>query len=97
MILKIFSVYDVKAEAYLPPFYVASKGAAVRSFSDAASDPTHNFCKHAEDFTLFELGEFNDETGRIVTLDAFIPLGTALEHMRTADVGAHAPSVMRVK
>lgn len=97
MLLKIFSVFDSKAEAYLPPFYVASKGAALRSFSDAASDPTHNFCKHSGDFTLFEIGTFDDGDGLIVPYAVFVNLGTALEHRRNVDVGAGAPSVLRVK
>lgn len=82
MILKIFSVYDSKAEAYLPPFFVASKGAAIRMFSDACNDVGHNFFKHAEDYTLFELGEFDDLTGNIHVLKAHVCLGGALEFLR---------------
>lgn len=63
MKLKVFSVYDAKAFAYLPPFFIAEKGMAARAFSEAVENPQHQFGKHPEDFTLFYLGEFDDQTG----------------------------------
>lgn len=80
MILKVFAIYDSKAEAYLPPFFCSSKGVAIRMFSDAASDGTHNFCKHSSDYTLFELGSFDDNSALFLMHPAPVPLGTALEH-----------------
>lgn len=59
------SVFDLKVNAYMPPFYVRSKLEAVRSFSDAVGDATSQFCKHPEDYTLFQLGWFNDATGEL--------------------------------
>lgn len=65
MILKIFTVYDQKAKAFLPPFFMAQRPAAERAFSDCVNDDTHQFGKHPEDYTLMEIGEFNDESGII--------------------------------
>lgn len=80
MIYKVFTVYDSAAEAYMTPFFVVATGQALRSFGDAASDPAHDFGKHAADFTLFEIGRYDDATGRIEMLDAHVNLGTALEY-----------------
>ena len=63
MKLKIYSVYDSKAQAYLQPFYMPSRGAALRAWGDAVNDNNGQFKKHAGDYSLFELGEFNDENG----------------------------------
>lgn len=76
--LKIFTVYDSKAEAYLQPFYALATGAAIRMFETAASDPEHKFNQHAADFTLFELGQFDEQTGKIEILSAHLNLGNAL-------------------
>lgn len=60
MKLKVFSVYDSKAEAYLQPFFMPSRGSAIRAFTDSVNDPQTGFHKHAADYTLFELGEYED-------------------------------------
>ena len=52
MIVKVFGIYDSKAEAYLPPFFMKSKGEAIRAITAHVNDSQHNFCKYAEDFTL---------------------------------------------
>lgn len=66
----IFSVYDGKAAAYLEPFFAATRGVAMRSFQAAAANPQHEFRKFAEDFTLFCLGEFDEFSGEVRSLNA---------------------------
>lgn len=80
MKLKMFCVYDSKAEAFMQPFFMNSTGEAVRSWQDVVNDPKTQFNKHPADFTLFELGEYDDSSGSIAMHNAKIPLGTALEH-----------------
>ena len=79
MSMKMFIVYDSKAEAYLQPFYAQATGAGVRIFSQASSDQSHQFFKHGADYTLFEIGSFDESTGTLVIADAKVNLGTALE------------------
>ena len=81
MILHMFTVYDSKAEAFLQPFFSQSRGTAIRSFSEAANDEKHQFHRHAGDFTLFELGEFDQLTADVKQLQAPVKLGTALEYI----------------
>lgn len=69
MILQIFSVYDKAVQAFMPPFYARSKGEAIRSFSEACNDEKHNFNKHAADFSLMQLGEFEDKSGIFSTAE----------------------------
>lgn len=78
MTLKMFSVYDSKAEAFIQPFFSQSTGTAVRSFEDAANQESHEFQKHAADYTLFELGDFDQNTGITTCLEVRINLGNAL-------------------
>lgn len=78
MKLKIFAVYDTAVAAYMQPFFMQSKGAAIRGWLDAAEDPKTQFNKHPGDFTLFELGEYDEETGKFENALTPINLGTAL-------------------
>jgi len=77
--MKAFSIYDIKAEAYLQPFFSPNKAVALRQFGQAANDENTDFHKHAADYTLFEIGEWDEITGILSSTDAKIPLGTAIE------------------
>jgi len=65
MKMSIYSVFDSVAKAYLPPFYMLNDDTALRVYADCANDPAHQFCKFPTDFTLFNIGEFEDSTGVI--------------------------------
>lgn len=56
----MFTIFDEKAEVFLPPFFVPTLGIATRAFSDCINSEDHQFAKHPQDYTLFELGEFHD-------------------------------------
>lgn len=78
--MKVFVVYDSAAEAYGLPFYQRSIGEAIRGFSQAAKDPQSQISRSPADFTLFEIGEYDELAGDIFMMDAKKSLGTALEH-----------------
>lgn len=64
MKLIAMSVRDEKIEAFLPPFFVRTKGEGIRSFTEAASDEKHQFCRHPDDYVLYCVGVFDDNSGR---------------------------------
>nr|QJB19907.1 MAG: nonstructural protein [Microvirus sp.] len=65
--MKMFSVHDSKAEAYLAPIYFKSTGEAMRAFETSCQDQNSNFYKYPADFTLVELGEFDEQSASIAT------------------------------
>lgn len=79
--MKIFSVYDEKAEAFINPLFTHTTGLAIRGFTEAANDPQNNLAKHPGDFTLFEIGTWDEGKGVVTMLDAKISLGTALQYV----------------
>jgi len=79
MKIKLFTILDHKAEAYLPPFQQPSTNMAIRLFSDSVCDETHAFNKHPEDYTLFEIGSFDDDSATITPHQTKIPLGNGLD------------------
>ncbi len=61
----MFSVYDEKAHAFYPPWFLAQTDMALRVFSDCVNDKEHNFGMHPSDYSLFAVGEFEDSTAVI--------------------------------
>lgn len=65
MKMAIFAVFDSAVGAFHQPFFSPTKGAAVRAISDAMESKESQFAKHAEDYTLFILGHYDDGDGVI--------------------------------
>ncbi|AXH74074.1 MAG: nonstructural protein [Microviridae sp.] len=63
-IITMFSVRDAAANMYNRPMYLATAALARRSFQDEANrqDPNNEIYKHPEDFELYELGFYEEET-----------------------------------
>ncbi|QXP07884.1 MAG: nonstructural protein [Arizlama microvirus] len=80
--MKIFAIFDIKANAYLQPFFLPTNGMAIRSFETACNDNTTQFNRHPMDYTLFELGSFDDSSGALNSLSVPIPLGSAKEYIK---------------
>lgn len=79
MVTKLFAVYDSKAEFFSPPFMHKSTGEALRDFIAAANDKQTKIGVYPADFTIFEIGTYNDSTAEVKMLEAKIAHGTALE------------------
>ncbi len=65
MLHKVVAIRDRAVDAFLRPFMVAHIGQAKRQFRDeinrvAQDNPMH---KHPDDYDLYELCEFDDNTG----------------------------------
>lgn len=74
-------MYDSAAKAYTQPFFLHNDGLAIRAFQDNVnSDQETNITKHPDQFTLFKIGEYEDQTGEIVKLDNLKSLGNGLEY-----------------
>jgi len=79
MILKIYSIRDSAVEAFLQPFFSPTDGAALRSVGQAVNDPQHEFFKHSKDYSLWALGNYDDQTGQIVPFTPPIPIMNCIE------------------
>lgn len=65
MKMTVLAVRDRCADVFAQPMFVMSLGSAVRSFGDEINraDPNNQFNKHPEDFDLWHLGFWDDNTG----------------------------------
>lgn len=69
MKLKIFSVLDSKVKAFGQPFFQRTHGEAERSFTQVVRDPKSSIHPFPEDYDLYFLGEYDDQTGTVEPLD----------------------------
>lgn len=63
----VVCVRDRAADVFGAPNFVLSIGAAIRSFGDEINregDANNMFNKHPEDFDLFKLGTYDDQTAQ---------------------------------
>lgn len=66
----VYNVKDTKSEYFLTPFHVAKEEMAMRNIRAAVFDDEHPFGKNPQDFDLYYLGEFDDNTGIFEMLDS---------------------------
>lgn len=62
---QIFTVFDSAAHRYLETFNAPSVEYAIREFRRAVNTEKHQFSQFPEDYTLFHVGEFDQEEGTI--------------------------------
>lgn len=82
MLHLVFCVYDVKAEVFGMPIFQRTKGEALRTFETEVNRPESMLNKHPEDYSLFLVGTYNQETGELVA-QVPLSLGLAMEYART--------------
>lgn len=81
----ICSVYDDAVSAFMTPFFVRTKGEAMRSFTEAVNNPKMEFMRHAKDYSLFCLGTWNDQNGSVSAFELPERLCTALDVREVQD------------
>jgi len=64
MIHELYAVYDSKAEQFLPPWCVPTKGMALRDFKDACNKEGQPWNRNPEDYTLFYLGTWDGDSAK---------------------------------
>lgn len=90
MILRAFSIHDIKADIFNVPFFKRHVGEAIRDFTELANDEASLVSKYPGDYRLVAVGSFNDESGSLVP-ETPVNLGFASDLKRSAP----APIPMR--
>lgn len=68
--MKIYAVKDVKAETFNNPFFQKNDITALRALSLEVNraDPGNVVYTHPQDFDLYELGDYDPDTGEITSI-----------------------------
>lgn len=75
---RVFAIFDACAGAYLPPFMMPRDEQALRAFRECINSPSHQFAMHPQDYTLFFIGTFDDQTAKYTQPEAFVSLAQAI-------------------
>lgn len=62
----IFAVRDRAIDAFNQPIFVRAQGEALRSFIDEVNNPQSPMNAHPEDYDLYLLGAYDEDTGELV-------------------------------
>lgn len=65
MKIKIYTVRDSKAGAYLQPFFMTNDALVMRTLANCRNEEGHAFNVNPEDYDCFSIGDFDDNTGEI--------------------------------
>lgn len=94
---QIYAIRDTKAEAFLKPFFERTNGTASRAVQEATKND-ENFGRHAEDYSLWHIGSFDDSNGKITS---HVPLHLAnlidLRDFKDAERGTTQPEITRTE
>lgn len=89
---KFFTIFDSKVNCYLEPFTARSAAEAIRMWADTINGGKSLMAAHPGDFTLFEIAEYNEETGIITPHAALVSLGNGFTVRKQEPV---SPSPLR--
>lgn len=95
MDLQMFTIHDIKAQAYLQPFFCPNVAVATRSFATAANDLNTEFARNPADYTLFSLGSFNQSNGTLDLLTTAVPICKAIDLLQPEPMGPKMGSFKR--
>ncbi|QCQ85097.1 nonstructural protein [Blackfly microvirus SF02] len=79
--MKIYTINDSKASFYMQPFYARQNGEAIRTFAQAVNDtsnPNNLMARSPADYSLYEIGEFDELTGQITPVNP-VSLGNGVD------------------
>lgn len=65
---RIFSIRDVKTGVFGDPVVVPHLAVLIRQLTEVASDPKTVLAKFPEDFQVFEIGGYVEDTGCLLPL-----------------------------
>lgn len=75
----MIAVHDKKTGLYDPPFIVRHIGEAIREWDIVTKDNNTKFGKHPSDYELFQIANYNEETGEITHLKPFLHLSSGVQ------------------
>lgn len=67
MIKILCSLYDEKSQFYGQPILFHNKEDAKRAIASGFSNPACMYISHPEDFKLYDVGAFNDNSGLLIS------------------------------
>lgn len=81
----MYIVYDGKSESYTLPMFHLAVGDAIRNFTQAANSKESMIGLYPEDFSLFECGEYDEQTGKFSLYKAIKHVANAIDLVQSSE------------
>lgn len=97
--MKLYSLHDKKARVFLRPFVSQNDTEAIRGFLTIIQDVKSLVAQYPDEFTLVEIGEWNEETGVVnqSAQHAILMHGTQALDILVAKSQLNSPEVKNAK
>lgn len=82
---KIFVLKDDKSRTFGPPIVEQTRGMLIRSIQEGLQQGQAIWAKHPQDFTLFEIGEYDVRSGNIELYESKSALGLVQDFKISSD------------
>lgn len=93
MLKKITAIYDSATQVYLTPVFMNTKEEAIRSFTETVKGGQNQLSQSPEYFTLFLIGEYDDNKGQFTNLQTPEKLISAHEIDRGDIIGENSKKI----
>lgn len=82
--VNLYTVKDTKADSCVSPFAMRTDFEAQRAFADTVNDKSKQIpiSQHPEDFVLLAIGEFDQESGKLLGYDVPKSLGVGSDFVK---------------
>lgn len=80
-LLLAMAIRDEALGMFNRPYFVPTRGVAIRAFMDECNREAEDNAmrKHPKDFSLFQVGSYEEETGQLVAIDVPVRLCQAVD------------------
>jgi hypothetical protein len=96
MLMSVFAIYDAGISTWMPPIFVRNKGEILRWFMDCVNDPQSKLSKYPSDYTLFEVGSWDDDKCKFDLLKTPVSIGIAIEYVKAKTVDLENAKVSEI-
>lgn len=79
MINNVYAIFDIKSESYTQPSFMQNDAVARRSVHHLIENPGSTYHSHPEDYTLYNLGTYDERTGTFDLLTDYYPVAKFLD------------------
>lgn len=79
--MKAYNVFDSAAKAYTLPNFMSTNGLAVRAFTEAVNNKETPMGQYPADYTMFCIGEYDEQTGQLIPYETCEKIGNGLEFL----------------
>lgn len=63
----VYCIFDSKSESYHPPTLQPNHATAIRAAENILKNPQSQITQTPEDFSIFHIGQFDDNTGKVTS------------------------------